>query len=93
VGNRYYLNQTERWIHLFVGNIGKYFYFYNHEGPHQSLSNQTPFEVYQAGLKTKEKKEPKEPIFDQEKLSQKVILLSRQLGSVYLKRAKARTRA
>lgn len=52
-------------------SLGKYFYFYNHERPHQSLGNQTPFEVYQAGLKTKEKKEQKEPIFDQEKLSQK----------------------
>jgi putative transposase len=52
-------------------SLGKYFYFYNHERPHQSLGNQTPFEVYQAGLKTKEKKEQKKPIFDQEKLSQK----------------------
>jgi putative transposase len=45
-------------------SLGKYFYFYNHERPHQSLGNQTPFEMYQAGLKTKEKKEQKELIFD-----------------------------
>jgi putative transposase len=32
-------------------SLGKYFYFYNHERPHQSLGNQTPFEIYQAGLK------------------------------------------
>lgn len=48
-----------------------YFYFYNHQRPHQSLKNKTPFEVYQAGLKTNENKEQIEPIFDQEKLSQK----------------------
>lgn len=52
-------------------SLGKYFYFYNHQRPHQSLGYQTPFKVYQAGLKTKEKKEQKEPIFDQKKLSQK----------------------
>lgn len=48
-----------------------YFHFYNHQRPHQSLGYQTPFEVYQAGLKTKENKEQNELIFDQEKLSQK----------------------
>ena len=51
-------------------SLGNYFYFYNHERPHQSFGNQTPFEVYQAGLKTKEKKEQKELIFDHQKLSQ-----------------------
>lgn len=51
--------------------LGKYFYFYNHERPHQSLGYQTPFEIYQAGLKTKEKKEQKESIFNHQKLSQK----------------------
>jgi putative transposase len=40
-------------------SLGKYFYFYNHERPHQSLGNQTPFKVYQAGLKTKEKRSKK----------------------------------
>jgi putative transposase len=40
-------------------SLEKYFYFYNHERPHQSLGNQTPFEMYQAGLKTKESKEQK----------------------------------
>jgi putative transposase len=35
--------------------LGKYFYFYNYERPYQSLGNQTAFEVYQAGLKTKKR--------------------------------------
>jgi putative transposase len=52
-------------------SLEKYFYFYNHERPHQSLGNQTPFEMYQAGLKTKEKEEQKKPNFDHKKLSQK----------------------
>ena len=29
--------------------LGKYFGFYNHERPHQSLGNKTPAEVYEAG--------------------------------------------
>lgn len=37
-------------------NLENYFYFYNHERAHQSLDYQTPFEVYQAGLKIKENK-------------------------------------
>ena len=52
-------------------SLGNYFHFYNHERPHQSLGYQTPFEVYQAGLKTKEKKEQKELLFDRQKLSPK----------------------
>ena len=52
-------------------SLKEYFHFYNVHRPHQSLGYQMPLEVYQAGLKTKEKKEQKEPIFDQEKLSQK----------------------
>ena len=45
-------------------SLSKYFYFYNHQRPHQSLRYQTPFKVYQAGLKTKENKEQNAPIFD-----------------------------
>ena len=41
-----------------------YFHFYNYRRPHQSLGYQTPFRIYQAGLKTKEKKEQKKPIFN-----------------------------
>ncbi len=37
-------------------SLRNYFDFYNFERPHQSLKYQTPFEVYQNGLKTKEKK-------------------------------------
>jgi putative transposase len=36
--------------------LRKYFRFYNYKRPHQGLGNRTPFEVYQAGLKTKENK-------------------------------------
>jgi putative transposase len=37
-------------------SLRKYFYFYNYERPYQSLNYQTPFEIYQKGLKTKENK-------------------------------------
>jgi putative transposase len=37
-------------------SLRKYFYFYNHERPHQSLGYKTPFEIYQKGLKIKENK-------------------------------------
>jgi putative transposase len=36
--------------------LRKYFDFYNHRRPHQSLGYKTPFEVYRAGLKNKENK-------------------------------------
>jgi putative transposase len=36
--------------------LRKYFDFYNYERPHQSLGYKTPFEIYQAGLKTQENK-------------------------------------
>ena len=52
-------------------SLRRYFYFYNHQRPHQSLKNKTPFEIYQAGLKTQANKEQKEPIFDYQKLSLK----------------------
>ncbi len=45
-------------------SLRNYFDFYNYERPHQSLKYQTPFEVYQKGLKIKEKKEEKAVIFD-----------------------------
>lgn len=45
-------------------SLKKYFNFYNYERPHQSLKYQTPFEVYQNGLRSKEKKEQKAVIFD-----------------------------
>jgi putative transposase len=45
-------------------SLRKYFEFYNYERPHQSLSYQTPFDVYQNGLKTKENKGAKAVNFD-----------------------------
>jgi putative transposase len=45
-------------------SLRNYFDFYNYERPHQSLKYQTPFEVYQKGLKIKEKKEQKAVISD-----------------------------
>ena len=41
----------------------KYFYFYNYERPHQSLNYQTPFEIYQKGLKIKANKGAKNSHF------------------------------
>jgi putative transposase len=41
-------------------SLKRYFNFYNYERPHQSLRYQTPFEVYQNGLKTKENKGAKQ---------------------------------
>jgi putative transposase len=42
--------------------LRNYFEFYNTERPHQSLNYQTPFEVYQNGLKVKKMKEEKQTI-------------------------------
>jgi putative transposase len=36
--------------------LGNYFSFYNYRRPHQSLKYQTPFEVYQNGRQTEQKK-------------------------------------
>ena len=41
----------------------KYCYFYNYERPHQSLNYQTPFEIYQKGLKIKANKGAKNSHF------------------------------
>lgn len=46
--------------------LRNYFSFYNMERPHQSLKYQTPFEVYQKGLKTKKMKEGKEAVINSE---------------------------
>ena len=59
-----------------------YFYFYNHQRPHQSLGYQTPFEVYQAGLKTKEKRSKQSRFLTKKNYLKKLVLLSRQLGSL-----------
>lgn len=56
-----YLNEYED-VWETEGGIKKYFKFYNDERPHQSLGYRTPSEVYQEGLKIKEKKEQKQPI-------------------------------
>ena len=40
-------------------SLRKYFEFYNYRRPHQSLKYQTPFEMYQKGMKSKENKEAK----------------------------------
>lgn len=45
-------------------SLQQYFEFYNYKRPHQSLKYQTPFEVYEKGLKTKEKIGEKQAIFD-----------------------------
>jgi putative transposase len=44
--------------------LRNYFNFYNYERPHQSLKYQTPAEVYQKGLKIKEKEEEQAVIFE-----------------------------
>ena len=44
-------------------SLRKYFYFYNYERPHQSLNYQTPFEIYQKGLKIKVNKGAKNSNF------------------------------
>lgn len=44
--------------------LRNYFYFYNYERPHQSLKYQTPFEIYQNGLKAKKTQEEKEAIIN-----------------------------
>ena len=42
-----------------MGNLSRYFHFYNHERPHQSLSNKTPAAVYcGTGEKTLQYKKP-----------------------------------
>ncbi len=44
-------------------SLRKYFSFYNHQRPHQSLKYQTPFEMYEKGLKIKEKRGEKKSNF------------------------------
>lgn len=44
--------------------LRNYFYFYNYERPHQSLKYQTPFEIYQNGLKAKKTQEEKEAVIN-----------------------------
>lgn len=44
-------------------SLRKYFSFYNYKRPHQSLKYQTPFQMYEKGLKLKEKRGEKRSNF------------------------------
>ena len=45
-------------------SLRKYFSFYNYHRPHQSLKYQTPFQMYEKGLKIKENRGEKQAILD-----------------------------
>lgn len=44
-------------------SLRRYFEFYNHRRPHQSLKYKTPFEVYQKGRQTEQTKGAKSGSF------------------------------